>query len=309
MLASATGSAAAGDPSPPSFDCKAARSVVERLICSDFELAAWDRVLDEQYQLAMLETKDQEALRSAQRRWLAQRNRCSDWQCVQEAYEKRFVELRRAVTCVRDLGTRACVAEQTLGIPETIDGLRVLRTREECRSGKNTPYDGAIRFGGQDVAIQIQADCIEARIFDPCQDAGGTWGLAQCGWANLEVAERRVRRAQDALLQLPGLDTQSLNRAISSSAVRWDHHRNQYCQQRNRRELAGPVWPFKPLPPPDDDGGEPASFCYRRLTEKRAHDLEDLLHALRTPDNRLEQARLFEYLANDPSASAAQPGR
>ena len=90
----------------PSFDCAAASSSAEELICEDAELARLDRLVAERYAASLeaaqsLETGAEEAeqfLRAYQRGWIGGRDEC--WKagddiraCVEEAYLRREGEL------------------------------------------------------------------------------------------------------------------------------------------------------------------------------------------------------------------------
>lgn len=62
----------------PSFDCKAAGTVVEKAICADPALADADQELANTYKrlLALADTEGRDRLRAEQRAWLGQRNQC-----------------------------------------------------------------------------------------------------------------------------------------------------------------------------------------------------------------------------------------
>ncbi len=66
------------EPANPSFDCRLARSSVERAICSDSELAEWDYRMGAAFRRALEATNDPIAVRDDQRRWITLRDRiCS----------------------------------------------------------------------------------------------------------------------------------------------------------------------------------------------------------------------------------------
>ncbi len=89
-----------------SFDCKKAKSKVDKLICATPELSKADDELGGLYQeaLAALETffkkaaaAEQKALRTSQGFWLRRvRNGCADAACMLAAYQQRNAELRAA---------------------------------------------------------------------------------------------------------------------------------------------------------------------------------------------------------------------
>lgn len=86
----------------PSFDCLKASGQVEKLICSDSELAGLDVELACLYKAALTKAAGQElkTLRAYQRGWIKGRNEC--WKaigvsvraCVEASYRDRIKELR-----------------------------------------------------------------------------------------------------------------------------------------------------------------------------------------------------------------------
>jgi uncharacterized protein len=97
--------AGAADPAPesgdrPSFDCGKASLEAERLVCGDSELARADRDLAAAFATAMSQwpAEDQAREHNAQRRWLEERNACTEGanarDCLRSSYQKRLIELR-----------------------------------------------------------------------------------------------------------------------------------------------------------------------------------------------------------------------
>lgn len=84
----------------PSFDCAKAASQVEKLICSDSELANLDRSLSNLYSALLEHTpaSGQKHLKAEQRGWIKGRDDC--WKsedlhrCVKDEYEARIKELK-----------------------------------------------------------------------------------------------------------------------------------------------------------------------------------------------------------------------
>ncbi len=100
---------ASGQAGEPSFDCTKAEGSVEKLICGDAQLAAFDVELARIYGLArdgkdMTET-ERDDLTAAQRSWITGRNACDEAtderMCVEEAYVTRIAGLREAYPAVR----------------------------------------------------------------------------------------------------------------------------------------------------------------------------------------------------------------
>ncbi len=77
-----------------SFDCKQAATDVEKMICRNYELSNMDSKLARFYGEAKEAVVDPNVLRSAQREWLEERNRCTDVRCLKKRYDRRIDELR-----------------------------------------------------------------------------------------------------------------------------------------------------------------------------------------------------------------------
>lgn len=88
-------------PSPqaswsPSFDCAKASTFSEKAICTDTLLGKLDGALAENYKHMLASDIGDGArndLKATQRRWLAERNKCTDNQCLASAYRKRIDEV------------------------------------------------------------------------------------------------------------------------------------------------------------------------------------------------------------------------
>lgn len=77
-----------------SFDCSKASTFVEKAICSDPLLGKFDDALSENYK-GMLGADfggSKNSLKAAQRKWLANRNKCTNNKCLIDAYRKRVDE-------------------------------------------------------------------------------------------------------------------------------------------------------------------------------------------------------------------------
>jgi len=83
----------------PSFDCRSARSRVDRMICADERLAAYDRVLAPMYDRALERTNRQTRARllTSQARFEAFRQRCGGPACIARAYQDRMDEIEDIV--------------------------------------------------------------------------------------------------------------------------------------------------------------------------------------------------------------------
>jgi uncharacterized protein len=93
LIAFALPAVAAG----PSFNCRNASTYVEIAICDSRELSRLDRVLNLEYQKAQnrLDAYDGQDLADAQEGWIADRDSCVSYRCVDRAYRIRIAQLRR----------------------------------------------------------------------------------------------------------------------------------------------------------------------------------------------------------------------
>lgn len=80
----------------PSFDCSKASTFSEKAICSDLLLGKLDGALSENYKSILASNIGEGArsdLRRTQKKWLTERNKCTDNQCLANAYRKRIDEV------------------------------------------------------------------------------------------------------------------------------------------------------------------------------------------------------------------------
>jgi len=76
------------------FDCTKASTKVEKLICADSDLSILDSALSGYYWLALLTNKK---LKSTQKDWLKERNKCLDKACLQNSYSERIITLKKSI--------------------------------------------------------------------------------------------------------------------------------------------------------------------------------------------------------------------
>lgn len=95
----------------PSYDCRAARGIIETLICEDPGLAAQDRQMAEVYAAAERKASNEfpSVLKPEQRGWAKGRNDC--WksedrrECVSESYRLRIAELQTRYRLIEPIAT------------------------------------------------------------------------------------------------------------------------------------------------------------------------------------------------------------
>lgn len=76
-----------------SFDCGKASTLVEKAICSDERLSNLDNELGRAYKTALQNSTAPADLKTEQKNWIAQRNRCTDMTCLASAYQTRLAAL------------------------------------------------------------------------------------------------------------------------------------------------------------------------------------------------------------------------
>ena len=85
LFASATAGAA-------SFDCQKAGTFVEKEICTNLVLSKLDDALADNYRMMLASGIDADTRaqqKAKQKAWMAQRNTCKDYACIEQAYRKR----------------------------------------------------------------------------------------------------------------------------------------------------------------------------------------------------------------------------
>jgi uncharacterized protein len=81
-----------------SFDCSKATTAVEKMICADAQLSDLDVQVARSYRRALENPADAGPLKSEQRLWLADRNKCKDVACLASSYQQRLKGLDSAPT-------------------------------------------------------------------------------------------------------------------------------------------------------------------------------------------------------------------
>lgn len=79
-----------------SFDCSKASTFVEKAICEDTLMGKLDDILSENYNKILAGNIGKESvkdLKATQRKWLSERNKCTDNECLTEAYRRRINEI------------------------------------------------------------------------------------------------------------------------------------------------------------------------------------------------------------------------
>ncbi len=127
----------------PSFDCRAARSSIERAICGDVTLSDWDSRMGRLFQQSLRLAKDRQSLLENQRLWLMQRDHnCSAvadtaiWSCLLEMTKSRAT----ALTNTTSVGEATPTAQPSAApaSPATLQSRAELRSNE-APGGRTAP--------------------------------------------------------------------------------------------------------------------------------------------------------------------------
>lgn len=86
LFASFTASAA-------SFDCRKAATFVEKEVCTNLVLSKLDDTLADNYKMMLVseigaDTRVEQ--KATQKAWMAGRNKCTEYACIEQAYRKRI---------------------------------------------------------------------------------------------------------------------------------------------------------------------------------------------------------------------------
>lgn len=95
--------AVAGLSQAAGFDCRRARTPVEKMICADAELSRLDSEMNDLYRQIRAETRgvdgesgrEVDPIAAENARWLEGRNECRDPACIRSAYQQRIAQMRR----------------------------------------------------------------------------------------------------------------------------------------------------------------------------------------------------------------------
>lgn len=129
-----------------SFECTAARGKVETMICSDATLSARDEALDAAYAKLHNGASDTDMEKTMQLAWLRLRNTCTDFLCLQRAYDARIDELHAKLASVHQL---VGFWEKTF----TCDGLSGIYA-ERCKQGARDRFQlSIVVLGGRICAL------------------------------------------------------------------------------------------------------------------------------------------------------------
>ncbi|MCX2784655.1 lysozyme inhibitor LprI family protein [Microbulbifer thermotolerans] len=220
-----------------SFNCKKAGNDAEHLICSNHSISYLDEHLSDVYKslIKTLSNNSDEVrkVREEQRKWITLRNSSCriDIEKCKSTYKERIERLRDTLS--------GFINEPNFVID-----------RQSCRASKN-----------QDIIIR----CIELSAYDPCEDSGGKWGAAQCGWAHNKIAEKKIEAIEKKIrrdLELTP-EGKSLISSFDNSITSWRDYREAYCKLTNQMSDLDNF----------DSIHLSLAYCYRRTAEKKLSEL------------------------------------
>lgn len=147
------------------FDCGAARSEVEKMICASAELPALDEALQKTWSAALEGAPDAATLREEQREWQSTvRDACQSESCIEGAYVARIARLRlqsphvfRHATPPKHIfGRYVKTTEECYGsdVPQARE-LAVARARERGEAPPDFRDGAAICVGEADTLVSV----------------------------------------------------------------------------------------------------------------------------------------------------------
>jgi uncharacterized protein YecT (DUF1311 family) len=180
----------------PSFDCRAARSSIERAICTDPTLSDWDGRMGRLFQQALHSAKNRQPLLDSQRAWIVQRDsRCGAladnviWTCLLE-----MTKLRATALATTETTTEAASADSTPSV-RVSQGTITQPTQSAHEPDSNAPVNPSSR------AAPPQPSAINGSSTEPSQDSGhapaiflAVLALAVVATASLFLNTRRNQR-------------------------------------------------------------------------------------------------------------------
>jgi hypothetical protein len=111
--------------------------------------------------------------------------------------------------------------------------------------------------------------CIEKKIYDPCDDAGGKWGASQCGWAHAEIANRKIKKYESEIKEKikQSKNHDKVLSLFENSTLAWEEYKKSHCDFTN---TADDLDNFSSI-------HLHMAFCIRRLNEQRVIELNNVL--------------------------------
>jgi uncharacterized protein len=77
-----------------SFDCERARTNVEKMICADEDISAYDIILADLYRESRAKEPQNDRLKEQQFNWIKNRDKCANRICLFNSYSKRIREFK-----------------------------------------------------------------------------------------------------------------------------------------------------------------------------------------------------------------------
>lgn len=93
ILAFATLSLVFAKVGAASFDCSDAITLTEHTICKSVELSEMDDLMISAYKNSLASSSNAGVVQNEQKKWLSDRNRCTDYACVAKSYQTRLWQM------------------------------------------------------------------------------------------------------------------------------------------------------------------------------------------------------------------------
>ena len=180
----------------------------------------------------------------------------------------------------------------------TADGRLISLTRAQCRT---------LVWSRRPTGTDVTTDCLEAGIYDPCYDASSPSTVGTCYAAHLELAERRIKRAEHKLVQLTpeASEVRDTKETLSSARAQWDKRIDAYCKEQDRlSRKAEEEYGQQSRYPTGVDSGQDFSDCLIQEREEWARELESFVSELTRTRDGLQRIRVHGRLMDFLSAKS-----
>ena len=178
-----------------SFDCTRTITTVEKLICSDKALTAFDDTLDDQYENSKrLSVENTHQVVAQQKAWLLDRNKCNEIACLRRSYELRIRELACAKNNMGSaIGAGACYYFELRESENILKPLQNQYVRQIVATSSNPKYT-------QELLASENSKWRESRDAN-CALFGETEGGSD-GWRNVWTTSCALDETKKRIIEL-----------------------------------------------------------------------------------------------------------
>lgn len=176
-----------------SFDCSKATSLIEQKICASKHLSWLDKTVSETYETELSREDAASSIRSAQRIWLASRNRCADSICLETRYEERISALacdKQSRMAGSAIGFNLCTSMQT-SLADRSLALLQERWMNKIIGSSNNPSNAKELVLAEAQAWRNYRDA-QCALYGETEGGSDGWKNAWAGGCGLEETKKRL---------------------------------------------------------------------------------------------------------------------